>query len=160
MRKMVIALTTALFAVGAYAQQESPIKLKCISEKVVIEKAADGTETEKLVPTDQVLPGDIVQYRLICTNSGTEPAGNVKIGNPVPDNTRYIEGSASTDGMKLLFSADGGKTFVPYADLTVEDGTVGKRPAKAEEITHVQWILIKPLLPEGVKEVTYRVRLE
>lgn len=160
MKKYAVALTAALVVVGAYAQQKSPISLECVSEKVTVATAADGTTSEKLEKVAKVLPGEIVQYRIVCRNSGAEAADDVKIGNPIPANTRYIEGSASTDGVKLLFSADGGKTFVPYGDLIVEDSTVGKRPAKAEEVTHVQWTLTKPLLPGSVKEVVYRVRLE
>ena len=42
----------------AYAADPGAIQLRAVAEKVVVEKAEDGSETTKLVAPDVVVPGD------------------------------------------------------------------------------------------------------
>ena len=160
MKVLRITAMAALLTVVAFAQQASPISLDVLSKKVVAVTADDGSKTEKLEAITKVLPGEIVQYELVCKNNGSEPAERVVIGNPLPANMLYIPGSATTEGAALRFSADGGGVYSAFEELKVNDPNVGERPARIEEITHIQWTFEEPLKPGSAKVVVYRTRLK
>lgn len=107
-------------------------------EKVVEVVAEDGTVTTELVTAEVVAPGDTVIYGLSYANASADPAEDVALTMPVPAQVDYVEGSATTDGVKVAFSVDGGVSFTSRGDLSVSvDGDT--RTALAEDITHIQW---------------------
>ncbi len=76
-------------------------------------------------PTNTLIFGDFVTYRIDYTNYGETPAANVKITDIIPDYTAYVAGSmsnaaginfwdspnndaASYDGTQVVFCVDGG----------------------------------------------------
>ncbi|MEO0465033.1 MAG: hypothetical protein AAF216_00710 [Pseudomonadota bacterium] len=113
-------------------------------QKLVETVSEDGTVTSQLVTAEEVAPGDMVVYGLNYSNDGEESAEDVSLTMPVPVEVAYVEGSATSEGLKVSFSVDGGETFTSRGDLTVTlDGE--SRTALAEDITHIQW-----QFPEGI----------
>jgi hypothetical protein len=56
----------------------------------------------------------------------------------------YVDGSAFGPGSNIEFSVDGGRTFANSNELTVmEDGET--RPARAEDFTHIRWVMQQEL---------------
>ena len=103
--------------------------------------AAEAVETG-------VLPGDVLLYTIAFSNTGTRDAaaGSIVITNPLPENTRYIEGSAAGADTIISFSVDG-ELFAAPEELQVTD-TSGPRMALAAEYRSIRWTF-QPLLTPG-----------
>ncbi len=155
--KFVLILTG--FSAGLVTAQESGhLNVRTVvqkEEKIV----ADSGETERrLVPADTVLPGDDVIYTITFTNVSDESAENVIITNPISDDLTYIEGSAFAPGTLIEFSVDGGTSFAAAAELTVADNGI-RRPAEAEDFTHVRWTMQNHLEAGAQGMARFRARL-
>ena len=107
-------------------------------------------------------PGDVIQYTLTATNSGTEQAHDVEIVDPIPKQTEFIPNSAVGMGMTISYSIDGGLSYqlppVVY-DFRRADGVVEKRPALASMYTHVKWLMTMPIQPGKSVTAQLKVRL-
>lgn len=137
-----------------------PLEITATAEVEVTTKNADGREEVKRVPATRVPPGDAVIYTLSARNTGEKPAGDVVVTDPIPEHMEYVDGSASSDGARVTFSVDGGKTFAAKETLKVrgEDGQM--RAATPADFTHVRWQLEKPLAPGEARAVSFRARVE
>jgi uncharacterized repeat protein (TIGR01451 family) len=67
----------------------------------------DGTAITNL------LPGDVIEYRIEVRNDGTDTASNSSLINAIPSGTTYVSGSASSGG-----------TYDPAGKLTFNVGTL------------------------------------
>lgn len=132
-------LFLSLFATAAALATASPIVVQTVAQKEVRNVDANGEVKSELVTADAVVPGDEVVYTVTFANEGNEPAAKIVVTDPVPAQMRYIEDSAFGPGTDITFSADGGKTFAPRADLTVRDDRGNARPARAADLTHIRW---------------------
>lgn len=119
---------------------------------------AEGTE-KKLEVLERAAPGQEVIYVIRYRNSGSEPAENLVVNNPVPTQMRYVAGSAEGTGTTVLVSVDG-NNFGELSSLTVTTGDGNSRPAQAQDVTAVRWILNGSLPPGGSGEVRYRAVLK
>ncbi|MEZ5892691.1 MAG: hypothetical protein R3C58_06050 [Parvularculaceae bacterium] len=128
-------------------------------EKETIVRAADGSETVKMIPADKVTPGETIVYSIEYRNDSNEPASDIVLVMPVPREVAYIEGSVSGEDSSVAFSADGGKTYVARGRLTVEESG-STRPARGDEITHIRWTLNKPVPAKDSGEVSYKAILK
>ena len=156
-----ITLFTLLLTVGiGLAQEPGQIVLKSIIQKEIVVQGDDGEEETRLVEAGNAIPGDELIVTVTYTNRGDEPAENIILVNPVPEHTVYISGSAAGENTTITFSVDGGGTFDSPANLTLlgEDGL--RRTARAEEYTHIRWVLNGLLAPGNSGDVLFRVRLE
>lgn len=126
-------------------------------EEVTIDDA--GKRSTQLVDASKVVPGDEVIYTVTFSNIGDEPAENVVITNPLPEQLTYVDGSAFGPGAEIVFSVDGGKTFGNRADLVVtEDGV--PRSATADDFTHIRWVMANDI-PAGSQGMPrFRARLD
>ena len=48
--------------------------------------------------TTPVLPGDVIPYTIVVTNTGTNPATGVVVSDPMPAGVTYVPGSAMVNG--------------------------------------------------------------
>ena len=159
MKNLKIILLCLLFgsAAAVQAQQNGTLDIRTIVQKEVITVADDGSEETQLVVADLVVPGDEVIYTLTYANVGDEPAENIVITNPLPEQLTYIAGSASGADADVLYSVDG-VNYGQTSELTVvADGL--ERPARAEDVTHIRWVISAPIQPgdEGIAQ--FRARL-
>ena len=143
----------------ALALSASPALAEVVAEQAVeqeiVKKAADGSVKLERVAATVVAPGDEVIYSIRFNNNGAEPAGDIVMVMPVPEEITYVEGSAAGRPSKITFSADGGNTYLTRGRLTVKEEGV-ERAATGAEITHIKWTIDEPLAPEARAEVFYR----
>ncbi len=149
-------LLLALFSRTLLAE----IALTTVAETEVTEVSAQGKKIVKRVPAESVVPGSEVIYTITAKNTGSEPADNIVVTNPVPAQTVYVEGSAFGAGSKIAFSVDGGKSYATAGSLKVRDASGKARAATTEDYTHVRWTLTFSLKPGESAPVWYRVRVK
>ncbi|NNE40762.1 MAG: DUF11 domain-containing protein [Marinicaulis sp.] len=149
--RLMIAMCALLAAAPAWAEISAEQRI----EKEIVEKGPNGEVRLARVAADTVQPGEEVIYSLSYSNKAADAAEAVVLVIPVPDEITYVEGSATGENLNILFSADGGETFVARGRLTVvEDGR--PRAAKGDEITHIKWTLASALKPSQAGEVSFR----
>ena len=126
-----------------------------LASRVLVERrvaARDGTVSIEQVPAKGAAPGDRLIVQLTDRNSGTQPLGDLLLGNPVPAGMAYRGPAAA--GPEPEVSADG-QRFAPLARLTVA-GPAGARAATAADVTHVRWRLTRPLQPGAGGSLSFR----
>ena len=127
--------------------------------EVVETQQNNGTSKVEWVNPDNIIPGDKVGYRISFKNTGEQPAADIVLNNPVPQNTIYVEDSARGANSTIVFSVDGGKQFANPEQLFIEVN--GKKvPATAKDYTHVRWTLNQPLPAGKDGNVQYVVQVK
>lgn len=147
-----------LFAVSAYAA--SPVSGDI---QAFLITADNGSELQQ--PAEQAEPGDVIEYRLIFTNSGEADVFGLNVVNPIPQNTTFVSQSANTKIPSIFkVSIDGGETFESTPVKRIETQTDGSQKEvviPSSMYTHVQWKADKPLLSDGGEHVySYRVTIK
>ena len=120
-------------------------------ERQVRVSQSDGEVVIRWEPAGRASPGDHLRYSMTWRNETGQAADNVVLSVPVPAEMKYLENSASADGVLVTYSADGGASFAPRGSLTISaDGAT--RSALSEEITHLRWSFVDAIPPdtEGV----------
>jgi uncharacterized repeat protein (TIGR01451 family) len=130
------------------------------AEKEIEVTTAQGTRTLARVPVERAVPGETVIYTVKVANTGAASAEKVTVNSLVPTHMRYVDGSATTDGAKVLFSVDGGKRFDDADKLTVVAADGRRRPAGPSDFTNIRWILSEPLPAGGQRVVAFRAILD
>ena len=128
-------------------------------EREVVVRNADGTETFKRVKADTVIPGERIVYSLNYYNDLDKPAENIVLVMPVPGEVTFLDGSAEQAGVRTTFSADGGQSFANRDDLAVKTADNSTRPAQAEDITHIRWV-VAAVNPGERGSLVYKGRLK
>ena len=146
---LAVALVTAL--ASSFASAAPVIELDILAEKELVETSPEGQQIRRRVPAADAAPGELIFYTLRYSNSGDEPASNVRIDNPVPEGTAYQADSAWGENAEILFSIDGGATYKGPANLTYEttnnQGRSEQRRAQPEQYNAVRWIVTE--IPAG-----------
>lgn len=153
------ALALLAAPLSAWAQPKVAISIKAEKEVTVTVK---GKQVKKKIAAKGFLPGEEIIYTLSYHNSGTEPATDVLITDPIPAGTSYIPGSAS-EADKATYSINNGKSYSKPTLLTYEiktaDGKVQKKVAAPEEYTDIRWTI--PSVPPGGKgSVNFKVKVK
>lgn len=136
----IIAATSIMTSVSA-----SALTAKQSVEKEVVVQMPDGTESLTREPASMVVPGERVVYTLSFTNDDAAPATDLVLTMPVPSEIKFMDGSASQDGARVVYSADGGQTFANRAGLRVVGIDGNTRSASSEDITHIRWTVAGPV---------------
>lgn len=131
-----LALTLVL-AFGSAAAQNDSIVFEVEIFRVDLVRSDDGATTERFVPVDEAIPGEVIEYRVTAVNRGDiiYRAGTVVVTLPIGTGLAYVEGSASPTSERYVteFSADGGRTFSEPPVLidadTPRDPSSEERPA-------------------------------
>jgi uncharacterized repeat protein (TIGR01451 family) len=160
-KRETLCLTLAICAAAAGAQAKARIVVSIQQTRETTESTPAGKVT-RFVPATSASPGDVLEYVLVYTNQGDEPATNAVIEDPVPKGTRYIANSAAGDGAEITFSNDNGKSFAPAVKLTYQtrlpSGAVEHRVVTPSEYTNIRWTI--PRVPAGAGgKVSFRVRV-
>ena len=128
-----------------------------------VEVTENGQKVTRWVDAKDIQPGQKLRYTVHYRNVGDEPATNVRIENPVPDLTVYVSDSATGEGSKIVFSADGGKSYEPQGKVTYEAVLFGggkeKRRASPEKYTNIRW-LIERIPAGGTGDVSFIVTVK
>ena len=154
------AAFAALVCAAAAFGEAGSIELRARAEKRLYVQRADGTAEETFVPAGKVVPGDVVAYTIDAKNVSAENADRVVITDPIPAAMKYLDGTADAAHAELLFSVDGGFRFDAPDKLTVANQDGSRRPAVANDYTHVRWVFAAPLAPAEQRSVRFLARLE
>jgi uncharacterized repeat protein (TIGR01451 family) len=97
-----------------------------------------------------VKPGDILKYSVNAKNTD-KPVKNLVLTQPVPRGTSYVKNSAlALNGAELMFSIDGGKTYVVKPML-------GKKEAPVATYTNLRWKFPGTIAAKAQVNATYEV---
>ncbi len=153
-----------LFVVlSAFANRVSAAEepLQGAMRSFLVEMNEEGKEV--LTETEQVKPGQVIEYALVYGNVTDGNLSDVNILGPIPEGTVYMAGTAVIiDKITPRFSIDGGVLFKPEPVLyTVkqDDGTELERVATPDMYTHVRWT-VENLLAQQKLTLKYRVKVK
>ena len=142
----------------AISQEQGHLNVTTLVQMEEVSVGDDGERQTRLVAADTVVPGDVVIYTTTVENISDESAENVVVNNPVPEHLSYVAGSAFAPGMVIEFSVDGGATYAPAEELTVdEDGQT--RAATADDFTHIRFVMQGELAAGAQGIARFRARL-
>ena len=155
-----LALLALLSAAPAPAQ--APQALVITAQNLMAGDARHHAIAARGGDSSVVMPGDVVQYRLLFRNVTRGAIRGVVFNNPLPAGLRYDGGSAAAnrDDVAIDYSIDGGKSYASQPMIEVEiDGKRVERPAPAEMYTHIRWTVKGPVLPGATVRAEFRARL-
>lgn len=156
----VVALAALLLAGPALAQSDD-IAFDVEIFRVDLVRGDDGEITDRFVPVEEAIPGEVIEYRVTARNDGDiifRP-GTVVVTLPIGDGVAYVEGSAtpSSDEVVTEFSADGGETFSEPPVLVTADGDESAAAPEAYDV--IRWTLQVPFEPGEERTFVYRVEV-
>lgn len=159
------AWAAALFVAGAglvaYASVPK-VEVTIQAHKEVVRVDASGKKSIQLKPAEQAATGDTVVYTLRASNTGTGPALNARIEDPIPTGTVLVLDSVINDGTRIEASLDNGKTWQSFPATVArknDRGAEEKVLAPAELYTTLRWVLNGALQPGDGKDVSFKVRV-
>jgi len=151
-------LTLGIIAATSLMASDSAFALTATQsvEKEIVVQMPDGTENLSRAPAELVIPGERVVYTLSYTNDDAAPASDLVLTMPVPPEIKYMEGSATEAGAKIVYSADGGQSFANRSALRTigTDGNI--RTATSEDITHIRWTIAGPVSVGGSGSLSFK----
>lgn len=164
MKRTLAILMAALLLTPSMSTAEGKkgVELVSRSEVDVVQKNDKGEKVLTRVDTAKanVVPGDTVIFTITYVNNGDQPATGVTINNPVPQHMVYLDKSAQGSGARIDFSVDKGKTYGAMNILKAKTASGKEKPAAAEDITNVRWVLENPLKPGSSGNVSYRAKVK
>lgn len=153
--RRLIPILAALFVLAwPVAAREARVETILSAFRVVA--AQDGGE--ELLPADRAKPGEVIEYALVCKNTGDEPVDDLQPTLPIPPGTEYLPGTAIP--AEILASLDG-KTFAPVPLMrTVKTADGGEREEEVpyREYRFIRWRLGR-LEPNQETVTRIRVRI-
>lgn len=109
---------------------------------------------EPITGKASVRPGDIIKYTVVAKNNSRCPLKNLILKQPIPKRTNYLKDSAmAIDGAELLFSIDGGKTFVAKP-------MIGTEVAPANDYNYLRWKFIGRMPANAQVKTTYKLQVK
>ncbi len=118
-----------------------------------------GTESNVVRSSEptEVFSGDVLRYTIVFENTSTQDvaAGSVVITNPLPEDTLFLEGSATGQDTRITYSVDG-ETFGDPRELRVGEGAQA-RAATAADYTAIRWAYQPQLGAGESSEVSFEL---
>jgi uncharacterized repeat protein (TIGR01451 family) len=147
--KQLTFLIAAALPAAAFAQNSVTIKSDIFVARTITD--AQGKTKNMLVAPTRVLPGEPLAIIINYTNSGTKPATQFVIDNPVPKAVTFTGVAESW----AVVSVDDGKTFGSLTALKIKnlDGTM--RAAQPSDVVAVRWKLAQPIAPGAAGKVMF-----
>jgi uncharacterized repeat protein (TIGR01451 family) len=138
------------------ASARAGLELATRVEKIVAGAAADKADARKLVPANDLAPGDELVITVSFLNTTQHALDGVRITQPIPPTMRYVEGSGVGPGSEVLYSVDGGATYGQPNELGVVTAEGIRRVATAGDYTQVRWLIKAPLAAGARAFVRFR----
>ena len=152
-------LLVVFFSLPSLAGGKEKLSLKTEGYLVKFVLLPNGNKKEELKPLpEKVYPGDVIEYRVIATNTSNGDLKDVVIRVRVPTGTSYVPGSASDSPE---FSIDGGKSYSsePVKYVVVENGKKVIKTATPDMYTNLRW-KVEFLKPGEERVFKYRVQVK
>jgi uncharacterized repeat protein (TIGR01451 family) len=134
----------------------SPVSQRVILTLKADKKVVKGDKVvfQPIVGKEAVKPGDIIKYTVIAKNNSRCPLRNLMLKQPIPRGTSYLKNSATVfDGAELLFSVDGGKTFVARPKVDNKD-------APADAYNYIRWRFPDTIATNAIVKTTYKLQVK
>ena len=161
-RSIVSALLVLLFAVGgqAFAQQGKAVReLAVIAQNIT---ASNETAAGRARAENVAVPGDVIEYRLVFTNTRDFGMKDVVFQDPIPSGLSYMPATAraSREDVVVEYSINNGTTWSakPMVQV-VENGVKVTKPASPEMYTNVRWRVTGLVAPGASVEAQFRARV-
>lgn len=148
-----------LWAFHASAQDaaESPLEIEL---KAFL--FSHGERGPLLSEDAEIMPGQIIEYELSYTNVSNEPLFEVNATAGIPEETAFIDGSATQSAsLEPEYSVDGSNFSTPpvYIDVENEDGETERIEASSEAYRALRW-QIQELGSNESRSFIYRVQVD
>lgn len=154
-----VALTTSpAFAQGKVA----PKAFVVTAENLMAGDSQHRAAASRGRDPKELMPGDVVRYRLTFTNVTPHAVKSVVFDNPLPVGLRYQAGTAAADRGQVViqYSIDGGKSYSAQPMIEAEvDGKRVQRPAPPDMYTHIRWSVQGSVLPGAAVHAEYHAQL-
>jgi uncharacterized repeat protein (TIGR01451 family) len=153
---VMVASAGLAFSQSTLMKSAQPVKVNLSG---AVERKGGKVAMEK---AGTVSPGEVIDYTITSSNSGTTSAREYKTVGPIPARTVYVDGSARAEGASTMYSIDGSKSFSPkpMIDERQPDGTFKKVAAPVSMYTHVRFEWNSPLTAESHNTASYQVRVK
>ncbi len=156
-----LVVFVVIFLLAGISYAASPVSGEIKAYLVTVDKNGK----EKVTKTDQVEPGQVMEFELVFTNNGETNVSGIQVVDPIPENTLFIGESHSSDVQaNFEVSIDGGQTFESEPVIRIEtqaDGSQKEVVIPPEQYTHVRWLAEDALASKGGKQrFTYRVSVK
>ena len=154
-----VAVAMLCASLTAFAQDKGCVSLKTDAQMEQEYVDAQGKPAKKLAPPAKVLPGQEIIWTITATNTCAKPADKVVIENAVPEHMTYVADTAMGPGTEITYSLNG-HDFIKQSELTVRDADGKSRPARAEEIKAIRWVVGTPIAPNSMAFARYRAKVK
>jgi uncharacterized repeat protein (TIGR01451 family) len=153
-------LTLLVLATSAYAQDKACVTLKTEAQLEQDYVDAQGKPAKRLVAPGKVVPGNEILWTITATNSCAKPAEKVVVENAVPEHMTYVVDTAMAtgSGAAITYSLNG-RDFVKQSELSVREADGKTRPARADEIKAIRWVLSAAIAPNATAAARYRAKV-
>lgn len=156
----VVLIATLSLAIAGFAFAKGPVTGEV--QAFIVSQDDDGAE--KVSVANEAAPGEVMEFQITFTNEGDENVTGIQVIDPIPENTRFISDSHSSD-VKASFevSIDGGESYEsePVRRVeTQEDGTQVEVVIPTDQYTHIRWLAGEALESDGGQHrFSYRVSI-
>lgn len=127
----------------------------------VVVPGDDGKES--FMPADRARPGDVIEYRLLYENRGSEAVTGVSIVDPIPFGVVCMPATAtSPPDCSVEFSIDHGKSYHAWpikVRVISKEGEREWKEATPDMITHVRWVFSSSFKPKEKIKLAYRAEI-
>lgn len=140
----------------------NPAAVTVVADNITAREAAAAGHPRAAADSGRLLTGDLIEYRLLFTNTTRGPLRDVVLDDPLPAGLVYELGSAAAaaPGVTIEFSIDGGRTYTTNPVVKeVVNGQEIERAAPAALYTHIRWRLTGALSPGARVTASFRARL-
>ena len=151
-------LTAAFPAVAQEAPEEPPVTSALTA--MVVERAASGEE--RFRPATDVIPGDIIEYRIAYRNQSGAALSKFIVEGPIPADAIYVAGSAASANeasLEVLIDGEDWQREPAYKTRTSLEGVQQRVPASPSDYRAIRWVLTNPLADQAAVAGVYRIQV-
>jgi uncharacterized repeat protein (TIGR01451 family) len=156
--QLLITAAMLLASLTAFSQEKGCVSLKTEAQMEQEYVDAQGKPAKKLVALGKVVPGNEITWTISATNTCAKPAEKVVIENAVPEHMTYVADSATGLDTEITYSLNG-RDFVKQSELNVHEAGGKSRPARAEEIKSIRWVVSTSIAPKSTAVARYRAKV-
>ncbi len=148
--RLLLALVALAIPSLAPAAETVALSSAVFVERQLIDNS--GRSRVELLAPQVVTPGDRLVFILSYRNTGEKPATHFTVTNPLPQAVAY----AGTPDEEAQISVDGGKNWGRLSMLRIREEDGRWRSARPEDVTHIRWILARPLRAGATGKLSFR----
>jgi uncharacterized repeat protein (TIGR01451 family) len=149
----IVMLVSVGMTIATVLTPQLPIDARARKVKTCVDPQPVAKRVELTLKADKQAILDI-KYTVIAKNNSRCPLKNLILKLPIPRSTNYLKDSATAiDGAELLFSIDGGKTFVAQPKI-------GAQPAPTTAYNYLRWRFRGLMATNAQFTTTYKLQVK